>query len=204
MSPDPQMVPLLATYLPPGLDYVSASGAAVQADVIEWRHSVDRLVRSDPEEAVPSVLDSLAAGDRLLLVCPPTAPDEVATLRSQVGNRDDLPRSQGGLAGGGDLGAEADEEVGALQPGDAADGTGRLAGQNPDVSGTSGTPRGTGGLASPGSEDFSLFHGLIRLRCEETAQLVLGHPDLRLEMELLAPPGVNWTPVDGFVLTKLG
>lgn len=57
---------------------------------------------------------------------------------------------------------------------------------------------------APAPEGDPAFHSLIRRRCQETASLMLADPQLRLEARLEAPPGITWTPVESFLMRKVG
>ncbi|MBW3615451.1 MAG: glycosyltransferase family 39 protein [Actinobacteria bacterium] len=80
--PDFQMVPLAAHYLPPGLRYATASGLVPDKDIVDWRNSMDRLVNDDPANTLPPLLDTLAPGAHLLVMCPPpgTAADATGLI----------------------------------------------------------------------------------------------------------------------------
>jgi mannosyltransferase len=184
VSPDPQLPPLFAHYLPSGLRYFTAAGAVPDERIVDWRDSLERLRDGDPADTLPPVLDDLAPGTQVLVVCPPTGAADVATLRQRV---------------------EHPEEVDAISPGtldglgEGAEGTG-----TPGEAQTrpSRADRSTAAAVAP--QEVPLFHQLIRRRCDETALLVLEDPGLGLERRIDAPPGITWTPVEALVLTKLG
>lgn len=69
--PDFQMVPLVAHYLRPGLRYATASGPVPDEDIVDWRRSMDRLLNDDPGRTLPPLLDALAPGAHILMMCPP-------------------------------------------------------------------------------------------------------------------------------------
>ena len=73
--PDFQMVPLLAHYLPAGLRYATTSGPVPDADIVDWRNSLERLEENDPAVTLPPLIDSLPVGGHLLLACPPPESD---------------------------------------------------------------------------------------------------------------------------------
>jgi len=77
ISPDFEMVPMFAYYLPSGLRYATSSGPVPDEDIVDWRGSLARLVNVEPSRTVPPLVSSLGPGAHLLLVCPPgTAPTE--------------------------------------------------------------------------------------------------------------------------------
>ena len=156
ISPDLQLVPLLAHYLPDDLRYFTTAGPVPDENIVDWRDSMDRLMRGDPTLTLSPVIDALAPGSRVLLACPPTS-TRLASPR---------PETIGAVASPGQIGA-SDQ-------------------------------------MSPAPKVVSPFHQLINRRCDETGVLLIGHPQLRLDLRLLAPSGVTQTAVDGFVLTKLG
>ena len=48
-----------------------------------------------------------------------------------------------------------------------------------------------------------LFHPLIFVRCDQTVEVLLNHPGLRIDEVLKAPTGVRYTPVDARLVTKV-
>ncbi|HEV7750033.1 MAG TPA: glycosyltransferase family 39 protein [Baekduia sp.] len=74
----PEEVPVLAFYLPPGLRYVTPLGAVPDPRVMDWRDAMTRLDRPAADTTFVRVLDGLRPGQRLLLVQPrfssPSAP----------------------------------------------------------------------------------------------------------------------------------
>ncbi len=82
--PDFQMVPLVAHYLRPGLRYASASGLVVDKDIVDWRHSMDRLVNDDPATTVSPLIDSLPEGGHVLVLCPPPESESDSTGLAQA------------------------------------------------------------------------------------------------------------------------
>lgn len=175
VSPEPMMVPMLAHYLPPGLRYFTAEGPVPYEGIVDWRDLVERLRRSDPSAALPPVIDALPAGGHLLLTCPP------ASLRDELESRNNGPLRQA-----------AAEVTGGTRGEDDRAGTGRVPSASEITART-----------VPGPDDGLPFYELIHLRCRETADLVLDHPLLRLEMVLQAPPSVLQAPMDSYLLTKL-
>jgi mannosyltransferase len=75
ISPDFQMVPLLAQYLPPGLRYATTSGVVPDEDVVDWRGSMDRLLGDDPADTLPPLIEALPPGAHVLVACPPGESD---------------------------------------------------------------------------------------------------------------------------------
>jgi mannosyltransferase len=70
LSTQPEQVPVLAHYLPAGLDYATPLGPVDDPRVMDWRDALPRLERTRPESRLVPVLDSLAAGSSVLLVEP--------------------------------------------------------------------------------------------------------------------------------------
>jgi mannosyltransferase len=165
ISPDPQLVPLLAHYLPDELRYFTTAGPVPDENIVDWRDSMDRLRRGDPVLTLPPVIDALAPGSRMLLACPPTS-IRLVSARPETVAATAVPKTVGAVASPGEI--------------------------------------GTADQISPPPKVVSPFHELIRRRCDEAGVLMIGHPQLRLDLRLLAPSGVTQTAVDGFVLTKVG
>lgn len=109
LSPDLQLVPLLANYLPDGLRYATTLGVVPDEHVVDWRHSMDRLRRSDPAETVQPLVEGLPEGRRVLLVCPPITTTGQPTGLAE--SPDTLSRSTATTAGdttAGDTTADTD------------------------------------------------------------------------------------------------
>jgi mannosyltransferase len=77
-STQPEQVPVLHFYLPPGLRYVTPLGPVPDPRVMDWRDAMKRLDRPAAAATFAGVLRGLRPGERLLLVQPrfsaPTAP----------------------------------------------------------------------------------------------------------------------------------
>jgi hypothetical protein len=77
-STQPEQVPVLRFYLPPGLRYVTPLGPVPDPRVMDWRDAMTRLDRPSAETMFARVLAGLRPGERLLLVQPrfssPSAP----------------------------------------------------------------------------------------------------------------------------------
>lgn len=77
-STQPEQVPVLRFYLPPGLRYVTPLGPVPDPRVMDWRDAMSRLDRRSAARRFSHVLDGLRPGERLLLVQPrfssPSAP----------------------------------------------------------------------------------------------------------------------------------
>jgi mannosyltransferase len=63
-------VPVLAHYLPDGLDYATPLGPVVDPSLMDWRDALPRLERTRLDSSLLPVLDSLPAGTTVLLVRP--------------------------------------------------------------------------------------------------------------------------------------
>jgi mannosyltransferase len=70
LSTQPEQVPVLAHYLPDGLDYATPLGPVDDPSVMDWRDALPRLERTRPDSSLLPVLDSLPAGSTVLLVRP--------------------------------------------------------------------------------------------------------------------------------------
>ncbi len=70
VTSDFSQIPLLAYYLPPDLRYAGAHGAVDDVQVTDWRDSLERMRNSQPDQALPPMIDALAVGARVLLMCP--------------------------------------------------------------------------------------------------------------------------------------
>ena len=64
-------VPLLAHYLPEGLNFATPSGAVPDVHIADWRDITTRLRQSDPGRMTPRAIDMVPPGGHLLIVCPP-------------------------------------------------------------------------------------------------------------------------------------
>ena len=187
VSPDVQLVPLLANYLPEQLQYFTTAGSVPDEHIVDWRDSTERLEQGDPARTLPPVIDALSPGTRLLLACPPSdATRELSFVRlgSPTENVPSAPATPG-------LGAS-----------DSA--------SSPSVSGSS-TDKGALNEQEDPAEDTvpveggkSPFHSLIKKRCEQAAEVIMADDSLRLEEALFAPRGVVQTPVDAFFFRKAG
>jgi mannosyltransferase len=184
VSPDLQLVPLLANYLPEQLRYYSADGPVPDEDIVDWRDSVERLERADPSRTLPPVLDALPAGARLLLACPPSD----ATRNLSV--------TQPGATG--ESVAAAPESPGLGE----SDSTSAPEGGGTELDGSRRRDTSDGDTV-PVEGGKSPFHSLIKVRCEQAAEVIMGDESLRLEDALFAPGGVVQTPVDGYLFTKV-
>jgi hypothetical protein len=69
VSTQPEQVPVLAHYLPPGLRYATPLGPVPDPRVMDWRGALDRLERARAEELEP-LLARLPPGARIALVRP--------------------------------------------------------------------------------------------------------------------------------------
>ncbi len=70
VSPDYSQIPLLSYYLPANLRYAGAHGPVENAQVTDWRDSLERMRQSDPAAALPPLIDRLAVGAHVLVMCP--------------------------------------------------------------------------------------------------------------------------------------
>jgi mannosyltransferase len=70
VSTQPEQVPVLHHYLPPGLRYATLTGYVKDAGVTDWRDGVERLRATSPQRDLKPILDALPPGRRLVLVTP--------------------------------------------------------------------------------------------------------------------------------------
>jgi mannosyltransferase len=70
VSTQPEQVPVLHHYLPPGLRYATLTGFVGDVGVTDWRDGVDRLRASSPRRDLQPILDGLAPGRRLVMITP--------------------------------------------------------------------------------------------------------------------------------------
>jgi mannosyltransferase len=72
ISTQPEQVPVLAHYLPPGLRYATLTGPVRDLGVTDWRDGVERLAATSAERDLKPLVDGLRPGRRLVLVEPIT------------------------------------------------------------------------------------------------------------------------------------
>ena len=70
VSTQPEQIPVLHHYLPPGLRYATLTGYVKDVGVTDWRDGVDRLEASSARRDLKPILDGLEPGRRLVLVTP--------------------------------------------------------------------------------------------------------------------------------------
>jgi mannosyltransferase len=81
-STQPEQVPVLEFYLPPGLRYATPLGRVPDPRVMDWRDAMKRLDRPQAERTLGRLLRGLRPGERLLLVQPRFShPDAPWTVR---------------------------------------------------------------------------------------------------------------------------
>jgi hypothetical protein len=72
ISTQPETVPVLHYYLPPGLQYATLTGSMSDVGVWDWRDGVTRLDATAPEKDLKPLIDALPVGRRVALVEPIT------------------------------------------------------------------------------------------------------------------------------------
>jgi mannosyltransferase len=72
ISTQPETVPVLHYYLPPGLAYATLTGPMTDTGVWDWRDGVTRLDATAPEKDLRPLIDALPVGTRVALVEPIT------------------------------------------------------------------------------------------------------------------------------------
>jgi hypothetical protein len=70
VSTQPEQVPVLNHYLPPGLRYATLTGFVKDVGVTDWRDGVERLRATSPERDLQPILDGLEPGRRLVMMTP--------------------------------------------------------------------------------------------------------------------------------------
>jgi mannosyltransferase len=70
VSTQPEQVPVLHHYLPPGLRYATLTGFVGDVGVTDWRDGVKRLNATSAPRDLKPILDGLPAGRRLVLITP--------------------------------------------------------------------------------------------------------------------------------------
>ena len=70
VSTQPEQVPVLHHYLPPGLRYATLTGYVKDVGVTDWRDGVERLRASSPQHDLKPIMDALRPGQRLVMVTP--------------------------------------------------------------------------------------------------------------------------------------
>jgi mannosyltransferase len=70
LSTQPEQVPVLAHYLPDGLEYATPLGPVDDPRVMDWRDALPRLERARPGSSLVPVLDAMPEGAAVLLVSP--------------------------------------------------------------------------------------------------------------------------------------
>ncbi len=187
VSPDLQLVPLLANYLPEQLRYFTTAGPVADEHIVDWRGSTERLEQGDPARTLPPVLDALPPGTRVLLACPPSdATRELSFVR--LGSPAESVPSAPATPGLGASDSTSSPSVSESETGEAA----LKEREDPSED----TVPVEGGKSS--------FHSLIKQRCEQAAEVIMADESLRLDDTLFAPRGVVQTPVDAYFFTKLG
>jgi mannosyltransferase len=70
VSTQPEQIPVLSYYLPPGLRYATLWGPVDDLGVADWRDGVDRLRATSAQKDLEPLLDALPRGRRIVLVEP--------------------------------------------------------------------------------------------------------------------------------------
>jgi len=69
-SAEIEEVPLMRYYLPSGVRYATPEGLVADPRVVDWRDALQRLSTARPQATLGAILDGLAVGMRIFLVCP--------------------------------------------------------------------------------------------------------------------------------------
>ena len=70
ISTQPEQVPVLAYYFPPGLRYATPIGPVKETRVMDWRDAVSKLAAARPEATLTPLLDRIPVGKDVILVQP--------------------------------------------------------------------------------------------------------------------------------------
>jgi hypothetical protein len=70
VSTQPEQVPVLARYLPPGLVYLTPLGVVSDPRVTDWRDGLTRLLHGHARRELEPLVAKLTAGQRVVLVTP--------------------------------------------------------------------------------------------------------------------------------------
>jgi mannosyltransferase len=70
VSTQPEQIPVLHHYLPPGLRYATLTGYVKDVGVTDWRDGVERLEATSAPRDLQPILDALPPGRRLVLITP--------------------------------------------------------------------------------------------------------------------------------------
>ncbi|MDP9071348.1 MAG: glycosyltransferase family 39 protein [Actinomycetota bacterium] len=108
ISPDLQMVPLLAAYLPAGLRYATTSGVVPDERIVEWHNSMERLRRHDPGVTIPPLVEALPVGAHVFVACPPTGTADLSGRRTGLAQS---PTTLGGTFTGRTSGSEVSDQA---------------------------------------------------------------------------------------------
>jgi hypothetical protein len=74
ISTQPEQMPALQRYLPPGLRYANPAGLVADPRIMDWRDAKATLEASTPARGLVPLLDRLPVGHHVLLVNPYTDP----------------------------------------------------------------------------------------------------------------------------------
>jgi mannosyltransferase len=72
LSLQPEQVPLLRYYLPPGLRYADPRGPVHDPRVMDWRDALEDLRQADPGRTLAGLLERVPPGGHVLFVAPVT------------------------------------------------------------------------------------------------------------------------------------
>ena len=76
VSTQMEHVPLLHYYFGPELRYADPMGTVADPGIVDWRNATERMEAATPELGLLPLLDDMAAGTHLFLVCPRSDSDE--------------------------------------------------------------------------------------------------------------------------------
>ncbi len=81
ISTQMEHVPLLYHYFGPDLRYATPMGVVADPQVVDWRHALARMQASNPTTGLDPLVDALATGAQVVLVCPGPSPDDLLWFR---------------------------------------------------------------------------------------------------------------------------
>ncbi|HVL03911.1 MAG TPA: hypothetical protein VM386_05695, partial [Acidimicrobiales bacterium] len=76
VSTQMEHIPLLHYYFGPELRYADPMGPVADPGIVDWRNATDRMEAATPERGLLPLVDDMAGGSHLFLVCPRSDEDE--------------------------------------------------------------------------------------------------------------------------------
>ena len=76
VSTQMEHIPLLRYYFGPELRYADPMGPVADPGIVDWRNATERMEAATPERGLLPLVDDMASGSHLFLVCPRSDSDE--------------------------------------------------------------------------------------------------------------------------------